>query len=46
MNPCPVKGCPWRGPDPDACPMHGADAAWELQGELLPTHIAKRRCRD
>lgn len=35
MNPCVVKGCPWRGSDPDECPMHGPegrqadDEAWD-----------------
>lgn len=22
LQPCRVKGCPWRGEDPEACPMH------------------------
>ncbi len=40
--PCPVKGCSWRGPDPDACPMHASDDAWERQSSLLPGHVVAR----
>ena len=35
MNPCVVKGCPWRGSDPDDCPLHSPegrradDEAWD-----------------
>jgi len=35
MNPCEVKGCPWRGSDPHECPMHSPegrqadDEAWD-----------------
>lgn len=35
MNPCVVKGCPWRGSDAHDCPMHNPerrqadDEAWD-----------------
>lgn len=41
--PCPVKGCAWRGPHPDACPMHGADEAWDRQGQLMPEYVVSKR---
>jgi hypothetical protein len=34
LLPCVRKGCPWRGPDPDACPLHESDDAWERQAVL------------
>ena len=41
---CPVKGCPWQGTDPRACPMHADQgAAWERQHTLLPAHVVSRR---
>jgi hypothetical protein len=40
--PCPVKGCPWRGPDPDACPMH-EHVSKQRQKPLMPEHIVSRR---
>jgi hypothetical protein len=42
-QPCVVKGCPWRGHDPHACPMHGSDEAWERQPSLIPEHIFRKR---
>jgi len=35
---CPRKGCPWRGPDPRACPFHASEDAWGRQGALLPAN--------
>lgn len=46
MNPCVVKGCPWRGSDAYACPMHDSDTAWDVQWMLhngIPLKHTTRR---
>lgn len=44
LLPCAVKGCPWRGEDPHACPLHADDGtAWERQAALLPFHVVSRQ---
>lgn len=42
LLPCRVKGCPWRGPDPTACPMHESDSAWDRQWSLWPETLSKK----
>lgn len=42
LRPCPMKGCPWRGPDPDACPMHDTSSKTD-QKPLMPEHMVSRR---
>jgi|GEM_PF-4032169 len=45
---CIVKGCPWRGPDPHACPMHTPtmshawDKQWMLHGGVPRRHTSHR----
>lgn len=41
LLPCVVKGCAWRGTDPNACPLH-SDDAWDRQWELVPEFYANR----
>lgn len=44
LRPCAVKGCPWRGEDPYACPLHADEGdAWDRQIMLLPAHVVARR---
>jgi len=35
LVPCTRKGCAWRGPKGQRCPMH-EDEAWDRQWQLLP----------
>lgn len=48
LHACVVKGCPWRGADPYACPWHDGttDDAWDRQGQLMqgvPSHRTRHR---
>jgi hypothetical protein len=43
VRPCPIKGCPWRGPDPEHCPMHEDDVSSDTQELMMPADIAYRR---
>jgi hypothetical protein len=42
LQPCVHKGCPWRGADPHACPLH-EDNAWDRQHPLMTEAFASKR---
>jgi hypothetical protein len=44
LQPCVHKGCPWRGTDPNACPLH-EDNAWDRQHELMNGNPSRRQTR-
>ena len=43
LYPCPVKGCPWRGPNPDACPMHEDEGHSSIRKLMMPADISHRQ---
>jgi hypothetical protein len=43
LQPCSVPGCPWRGKDPDDCPMHEEPGRSSIRKLMMPGDVVNRR---
>ncbi|UAL29115.1 hypothetical protein K8W59_15140 [Nocardioides rotundus] len=43
LRACPVKGCPWRRPEPDACPVHEDAGQSQIRKLMMRGDVAQRR---